>query len=263
MGGADPDNTPAPDARGRPVNRPAAQRPTPAAAPLPAPLSLLYPNVCPICTQRRPEAETGYCRTCRRALEFVPGTACSRCGGLLNTEHAECRECRDNPRRWQRAASAFVFEGLARSCIHRFKYHGDTVLAPLLARCGWQTWTKRHPDAAVDCLVPVPLHWFRRFTRGYNQAALICEELQQLSGLPILPVIKRQRWTSPQATLNRSHRQRNLRRAFTVIDPDAVAAKEVLLVDDVMTTGATLHECTKQLLKTRVKAVHVLTIARR
>jgi ComF family protein len=229
----------------------------------PFPLNLLYPAVCPVCVLREPQTDRPLCRLCNRTLEFVPGPACERCGGVLDTEHAECAECRDNPRRWQHAASAFVFCGLARHCVHRFKYHGDTTLAPFLAASAWQAWQRNNADVHLDCIAPVPLHWFRRFARGYNQAELICRELHQLNGIPTEPLLKRHRWTSPQANLSRSKRQKNLRNAFIIRPGQEAKDKHVLLVDDVMTTGATLHACTKQLLKAGVATVHVLTVARR
>ncbi len=228
-----------------------------------AALQLIYPPVCPVCRLGPPAAETPICAACRELINYIPGPVCAGCGGGLDTPYSQCRECQDNPRVWQRAAAALIFDGLARQCIHRFKYSGDTSLTPFLAAEAWRAWQRNCPDVRPDFLAPVPLHWLRRLLRGYNQAELICGELSRLSSLPIRPVLQRYRWTSPQASLSRTKRRENLRKAFRLRNGIKLEGKEILLVDDVMTTGSTLEECTRQLLRADAKAVHILIVARR
>ena len=225
-------------------------------------VGLAFPPICPVCRMAA-AAAAGVCDHCRAQLPYIPGPACRRCGGRLDTPQAECRDCADNPRRWERAASAFVFAGLARDCVHRFKYHGDVALVRFLAGAAWAAWQRGQPDGRAELIVPVPLHWCRALLRGYNQAELIAAELGRHSGWPLIPALCRRRWTPPQSRLSRAGRRENLRRAFAVTRPAAVHGRAVLLVDDVMTTGTTLDECTRRLLAAGAAAVHVLTVARR
>lgn len=226
-------------------------------------LDFLLPDNCPIC-RKQPGCDLGICDDCRRDVPFIFGTVCPKCGGPLMTDHSLCRECEDSPRLWWNvAASAFRFEGTARSVVHRFKYHGDVAVVPFIADSCLNAWKDRCGDTAIDCLAPVPLHWFRKFTRGYNQSDMICRELGRRMGVEICDALKRTRWTPPQAQLSRSKRTRNLSNAFAVRDNAAVAGKSIMLVDDVMTTGTTLNECARKLVKAGAKEVNVLTIARR
>ncbi len=226
-------------------------------------LRILYPDVCPLCRTQRPTEDTGVCRECHRELRYVHDPVCRSCGGPLLTDHAVCRECDSDPRPWTHAATGFCFEGLARNGIHRFKYSGDVSIVPLLAAQAWRSWQRLYPDLQIDFLAPVPLHWMRRLTRGYNQAELACIEINRLANIPVVNALKRCRWTSPQASLSKARRKKNLSKAFLVCDPDEIRDKHILLVDDVMTTGATLAECSKLLLKQGAATVHVLTLARR
>ena len=227
------------------------------------PVALLYPDVCPVCREEPPLDRGEPCRTCSRALPYVTPPVCGRCGSTLDTEYAECRECRDHPRQWHGAATAFAFDGLARECVHRFKYHGDTALTPLLARAAFNAWQDHGPTSDIDMLVPVPLHWLRRLRRGYNQAALLGHYLSLWLDRPLRPLLVRRRYTRPQASLSRTRRLKNLKRAFRTRRRASCDGARVLLVDDVMTTGATLEQCTRQLLDAGAAHVYVLTAARR
>jgi len=227
-----------------------------------ATLGLAFPPLCPVC-RARAAALGRVCADCQARLEYIPAPACRRCGGRLDTPHAECRECADNPRRWDRAAAGLVFAGLARACIHRLKYQGDVPLVRPLAGAAWAAWQRVHPDVRVDVIVPVPLHWRRALRRGYNQAELLAAEVRRHSGWPLVRALRRCRATPPQARLSRAARRLNPRHAFAVRHPAAIRERTVLLVDDVLTTGATLDECARQLLAAGAAAVHVLTIARR
>lgn len=230
---------------------------------LPNILRLIFPSICPLCQESGVESEP-ICKTCYSELNSIHGKICSKCGAPLLTDHSLCRECTDNPRIWwQSAASAFCFDGLARAAIHRFKYHGDVSLIPFLADASMTAWNTRYPDKQVDCVIPVPLHWLRKMTRGYNQAEMVCAEISRTHSIPLECGLKRVRWTSPQAHLSKSKRSRNLKNAFVVVNKEAICGKRVLLFDDVMTTGSTLNECSRRLVKAGATEVNILTIARR
>lgn len=224
---------------------------------------MVYPDICCICQAYPPEGDTRVCRRCRQGLPYIYEPICRSCGGPLASDFSLCHECDNNPRIWEHAATAFRFDGLARQCVHRLKYNGDIALTPFLAQSAWQAWHKLYPDVALDYICPVPLHWWRKFRRGYNQAEMLCLELARQSDIPHLPLLQRHRPTQPQANLSRARRLRNLSKAFRVRPKYDLKGKEILLVDDVMTTGSTLAECCKSLLKGGAAKVHILTIARR
>jgi ComF family protein len=121
-----------------------------------------------------------------------------------------------------------------------------------------------HPAfPAVDLLMPVPLHPVRLRQREYNQSLLLADRLNQRLGLPVsYRNLVRSRHTPAQTELSRSARVKNLRRAFTVLHPEAVAGKRILLVDDVLTTGTTVNECAKALRRAGSSDVYVCTLAR-
>ncbi|OVE77169.1 hypothetical protein BVX99_03345 [bacterium F16] len=227
-------------------------------------LNIVFPDMCPLCSERQPEDGKPICSTCFSDLSIIHGRTCTKCGGPLLTEHARCRECTDSPRVWwQSAVSAFCFDGLSREAVHRFKYHGDVSLIPFLSDACISAWNERCPDKTVDCIVPVPLHWLRKLRRGYNQSEMICTEISQALSAPMIRAVKRVRWTPPQAQLSKSKRQNNLKNAFLVSNQERIRGKSLLLVDDVMTTGSTLNECSRQLVKAGAAEVNILTIARR
>lgn len=230
---------------------------------LPGFRNFVYPDICPACRKLPTADELAICAACDRCMDYIHGRTCPKCGAELLTEHSICRECEGNPRNWEYAVSAFRFEGQLRHCLHRFKYNGDVALAPYLGESAWSAWKRRYPDVSVDCICPVPLHWFRRFTRGYNQSELVGQEIARAADLPIKLLLRRRRWTAPQAGLSRTKRRGNLSNAFEVRGDQDVADLTVLLIDDVMTTGSTLHECTRYLYKAGVAHVHILTVARR
>jgi ComF family protein len=156
-----------------------------------------------------------------------------------------------------RASAAGIYDGPLRSIIHAFKYDGRRSLAKPLARLV----RERHRDllADVDAAVPVPLHWVRRISRGFNQA----EDLARCLGLPVTRALKRVRSTAPQAELAGVARAANVRAAFAPTHAAAsLRGKVVLVVDDVVTTGATMEACALALCRCGVREVRTIAAAR-
>ncbi len=147
--------------------------------------------------------------------------------------------------------------------IQEFKFRDRRNLAgllgPLIARTFAESWDR----SAIDLIVPLPLHRSRKRARGFNQAALLASSLARLVALPCVEVaLARTRPTEPQVSLSDSERWRNVRNAFQCLKPDLVAGKRVLLVDDVMTTGATIRSASLALLEAGARRVSLLTVAR-
>lgn len=174
-----------------------------------------------------------------------------------------CGACVAFPRPYARARSALVYDDASRNLILAFK-HGDkiqltTSLVPLLERAGADLWD------GCEALIPVPLHWRRLLARRYNQSGLLAQGLAKMTGIPYLPdTLIRIHHTPPQGHKNARARHDNVHGVFRVKDKlaETIQDKKVVLIDDVMTTGATLEECTKTLLNAGARDVSVLTIAR-
>jgi len=191
---------------------------------------------------------------------------CSLCGHPVegDVRHAfVCGACRAARPAFDRARSAGRFAGLLREQIHRFKYGGALWLrrdmTDLLAGC----LGAQFDAGAVDVVVPVPLHPVRLRVRSYNQSALLAQELAARIGRRFDGrALVRTRVTETQTHLDAAHRRANILGAFSVVRPEWIAHRCVLVVDDVMTTGATLGECARALKKAGARTVWALTVAR-
>jgi ComF family protein len=152
------------------------------------------------------------------------------------------------------------YQGGVAEALQRFKYQGEIQLADLFGRF----WKKEYWEGfSVEAIIPVPLHLSRLRKRGFNQALVLGRILGRKMGKPVLMKgLKRIRNTIPQVQLDHSQREKNVRGAFVVGDPNEIKGKDLLLVDDVFTTGATVNECAKVLKKAGAGQVFVLTLAR-
>jgi ComF family protein len=214
--------------------------------------SLLYPARCSACDASCPE-EAAFCTVCEISLEPITD-ACARCGvPLAGTDRGVCIGCQVRPPPDLTARSRYLYGGSLAIAIRRCKY-GDR---PDIARSLGQFWREVPPTAAT-VVTPVPLHVRKLRRRGFNQSAL----LAMAAGLRIdVRALERVRDTPPQSGLKPEERRRNMAGAF-VARPDRVAGRNVLIVDDVLTTGATVEAAVHALLLAHAAEVHVLTLAR-
>lgn len=160
----------------------------------------------------------------------------------------------------QGVRAAARLSGPLRQAIHGFKYEGLRALTPVLGEILYDCWDAE--PWPVDVIVPVPLHPQRRRERGYNQSALLARELGRHTGLPVAEeTLQRITPTPPQVGLKATERAENVRGAFRCQN-DALAGMRVLLIDDVLTTGATMRACAEALLEGKVSAVWGLALAR-
>lgn len=211
------------------------------------------------------------CPGCWRDIDFITAPMCTCCGlpfdyapGDGGTEtDSLCAACIRQPPLFGRARSVMTYSDASRRFILAFKHADRTDAAP-----AWGAWLARAGTdliADADLAIPVPLHRHRLIARRYNQAALMAQELGRVAGLPVLvDGLVRTRATPSQGRMNRAQRERNVAGAFAV--PAARAARidnaRIVLVDDVMTTGATLTACIRPLLSAGAANVDVLTLAR-
>lgn len=200
------------------------------------------------------------------ALQFISDPFCEMCGFPFEFEVEKgslCTGCLSRPPPFEMARSALKYNDASRDMILGFKHadktHNVRAFVPWLTRAGAEML------AQADVIVPVPLHRRRLLLRRYNQAALIAGALSRESGVAHIPdCMTRVRATKSQGHLRAKERHINVKRAFAVSErhADAVRGKAVVLIDDVYTTGATVKECAKALLKAGAGRVFVLTLAR-
>lgn len=227
-------------------------------------LNILLPPRCLGC-ESLVEQPGDLCAVCWGKIHFITPPFCAICGAPLPYESEEeitCGSCISNPPRYERAVSVFVYDDASSKLITRYKYHDQTHATFSYAR--WMVRAAGELAAKADCIAPVPLHPWRLFTRRYNQAALLAHAISRICQTPYEPqLLKRIKRTSPQTGLARKDRLKNVKRAFTVASNKNIKGKSVLLVDDVMTTGATIQECSHVLKRAGAKQVFVATLARR
>jgi ComF family protein len=189
---------------------------------------------------------------------------CAACGTpFLNASPLDsaglCGLCRRGLTGFDAAFSFGEYDGELRRLIHLFKYEGVRDLAAPLARMLLRALPR---PCAFDVIVPMPLHWWRRWQRGFNQADLLARRLERPLGVPLVRALRRARGTAPQAGLTRAQRRANVAGSFRIRDGAAVAGRHILLIDDVMTTGATLSAAAAVLKRARARRVTAVTVAR-
>lgn len=228
-------------------------------------LDFLLPPVCIGC-DTPVDAPGRLCAACWPHVGFISAPLCACCGlpfELPAPPGTRCAGCIANPPPFATARAAARYGGPMRDLLLRFKHADRLDLAPSLARLMVQAGGDCL--AGADALVPVPLHWRRRLMRRYNQAAELARGIARLSGVPQWSdVLARGRATPPQGRLGRLARLRNVTGAFKV-PPAArarVAGRHLVLIDDVMTTGATAFACARALKAAGAARVDVLTVAR-
>ena len=220
-------------------------------------LGRAWPAHCLACGGRG-EAGRDLCAACHAGLPWLHA-ACPRCALPLPAPAEACGECLRNPPPLDAVHAAFIYAPPLDRLLPRFKFHGDLAAGCLLAALMCEATPRFPPDAAI---VPVPLHRERLRQRGYDQALELAKPLVAACALSLRDdLLLRARATAAQSRLHAGQRKRNLRNAFE-IDASAVMPPCVVLVDDVMTTGATLHAAAKALRKAGVARVEAWVCAR-
>ncbi|OGV48110.1 MAG: hypothetical protein A2X49_12940 [Lentisphaerae bacterium GWF2_52_8] len=229
---------------------------------LPPLLDCVFSFPCPACRERLPERRGTFCNECLAGLDFVSPPFCPGCGGSHDGVLKVCAKClKADTRPWSQAISVFNMTPAVSELVQKFKYNNNpemarpfgVLAANILKRSG----------LTPDFLVPTPLHWTRAWRRGFNQSSLLCEIISEELGVPVLYILKRTRRTRQQTRLNREERKKNLAGAFCVRGQTSIENRSILLLDDVMTTGATLSAAANALLAGGAREINVLALARR
>jgi ComF family protein len=226
-------------------------------------LEFFLPRLCLFCGAAvGEEAAAAVCPECEALIEWVESPLCTCCGRMFDSRDGAdhiCGDCQAEPPPFDRARAAALYDGPVAEAIKRFKFNRQMAFLPVM-----QLWLQRplcrELAAAADLLVPVPLHKRRLKSRGFNQALLLA---RAFSESPFSrEALVRTRHTVPQVELKPRERKANVKGAFAINDPALVKGKQVLLVDDLYTTGATVKECARILRRAGARRVEVLTVAR-
>jgi ComF family protein len=227
-------------------------------------LDIALPTLCVAC--REPVDGEGVCAECWSKLSFIEPPYCPRLGipfvydpgpDLLSMEAIA------NPPAYQRARAAVRYDEVARTLVHSLKYQDRTDLAPAMGR--WMARAGRELLGEADMVIPVPLHWRRAWHRRYNQSGALARAIERQSGVRLRgDLLQRVRPTEQQVGLSRPQRASNVQGAFKVSTDrqGEIAGRKVVLVDDVLTSGATVDACARALLRAKAAQVDVLVFAR-
>lgn len=227
----------------------------------------LYPSVCQICDSSRALAEHGLiCDSCREDVRAMVPPFCGRCGLPFAGEFSDtfkCSNCHEMNLKFDFAQSAVVANDLIREVIHRYKYNRELWFEPFLGELLLKAMRDRVKSMTWDALVPVPLYPVKLREREFNQSTRLSQWLGERLGLPVWDgCLKRVRSTPTQTALSRKKRVENVKGAFVACRPEDVASRSLIIVDDVLTTGATTSACAAALRKAGAARIGVWTVAR-
>ncbi|HLH90741.1 MAG TPA: ComF family protein [Xanthobacteraceae bacterium] len=227
-------------------------------------LDIALPTLCVAC--REPVDGEGVCAACWAKLSFIAPPYCPKLGIPFVYDPGPdmlSMEAIADPPAYARARAAVRYDEVARTLVHALKYQDRTDLAPIMGR--WMARAGRELLDGADMLIPVPLHWRRAWHRRYNQSGALARVIERASGVKLRgDLLARVRATEQQVGLSRAQRASNVQGAFEVSRErrGEVAGRRVIVIDDVLTSGATLDACARALLRAKVAQVDVLVFAR-
>jgi ComF family protein len=233
-------------------------------------LALFYPNVCQICREEKANAREGYvCANCwskRDGVHFIVAPYCKCCGLPFEGEITvtfECGNCREEHFHFRSARAAVKLSGLVQDVIHRYKYNQAVWFEPFLTDLLVRQAVPALATEPWDWIVPIPLHWIKLRARSFNQSLRLARALGKATRVPVkTSLLRRIDPTRTQTRLTRAERAENVKRAFHFRGRESLNGARIVLVDDVLTTGATANACAKLLMQNGASVVDVWTVAR-
>jgi len=233
-------------------------------------LALFYPNVCQICREEEARADEGYvCAQCwskRDGVQFIVPPYCTCCGLPFDGEITvtfECGNCREEEFHFRSARAAVKLSGLVQDVVHRYKYNQAAWFEPFLTDLLVRQATPTLSRERWDWIVPIPLHWMKLHSRSFNQSLRLARALSQATCIPVkTSLLRRTEPTRTQTRLTRAQRTENVKRAFNFCGRVPLKGDRIVLLDDVLTTGATANACAKLLMQNGASVVDVWTVAR-
>jgi ComF family protein len=229
-------------------------------------LQLVYPSTCFACGRAMSVEQAYFCADCRSALTTDPLPYCPRCAATVGPYvplPGGCNACRNQSFHFACAVRLGPYDGVLRQTILRLKHATGEGLAEMLGELWASHLEKRLRGLEADAIVPVPLHWWRRWTRGYNQSEVLARAIACHLGVPCQPRwLRRIRNTPRQVGQSTTARRENVRKAFAACAQKELRGKTILLVDDVLTTGSTANDAARALRAAGAARVVVAVLAR-
>ncbi len=227
-------------------------------------LELVFPGFCYLCDGVAQES-LPLCSECLDQIERIGTSRCAVCGKKLDggVPDRRCGDCIRHQPAFAQARAFAKYQDPMKSIIHRFKYSRGFYFLDWMADSLVRVYEREFNAERFDLIIPIPLHWVRVLKRGYNQALILARPLSGKLGIPIAPgALIRTRNTEPQAGLSAAKRKENLKNSFRVKSAKRIKGKNILLIDDVITTGTTINEAAKTLRKAGAEKVCALALAR-
>lgn len=223
-------------------------------------LDLLFPRICPVCNNIVSKYGADICPSCEKRLSFTGDSYCMRCGKPVEEDEEYCSDCKKRRHMYDEGRSVLIYDECSSKSIYRFKYNGKREYAAYYGRVIAGRLGGKITSWNADVIIPVPIHKSRLKKRGYNQAALIANELSKRVNIPVDGnVIYRKVATGAQKMLGAAERQNNLKKAF-IASGNVVKYKTALIVDDIYTTGATIDAVAACLKENGIQKVYFVTL---
>lgn len=217
-------------------------------------------NSCIFCGNEIFARENAICDSCEKDLPYVD-KICKICGQEIKDMGSLCLNCKKSPKKYyDRAFAPFRYEGKVVVSIHNLKYHNQKWLGDYLSKIMFD-YISQFDDVKFDLVIPIPLNEKRYKQRGYNQSRLLCNEFSRRGYIVDETSVIRTKNTQSQTNFTSTERQENMKNAFQVVSKENLKGKNILVVDDVYTTGATMNEMCETLHKAKVGHIYCLTLA--
>ncbi|MDE6250395.1 MAG: ComF family protein [Alphaproteobacteria bacterium] len=224
----------------------------------------VFPPSCPLCGERT-SVHGEFCAECWTMFDWIDGAKCSKCGYPFSSDwdadpNVLCPICASNKCELDLIRSACVYDNASRTAVLPFKHCGQIKYGYAMSRA--MIWALRDADIKPDVIMPVPLAWRRLFKRGYNQASILARPIARAYGVPMDTSSVHRKYRPDMGHKNARERAKNIHGVFHVVAPDKIRGKKILLIDDVMTTGATFSELRRVLMLSGAAAVYGVTFCR-
>jgi ComF family protein len=212
--------------------------------------------------------EQHLCKDCTKQIPCIHAACCPRCGATLGpyitaTPQEGCSACRGKSFYFDTLTFITYYNGVIKTLIHKFKYAKHKFLHHTLVNIVTTDDKLSEVVPHIDIIVPIPLHWLKKMHRGFNQSELLSAGIHKYTGKPLYTNnLRRIKNTVSQTQLSKTQRKANIQNAFFVNNPRMFKGKNILLVDDVLTTGVTASECSKKLKNAGAASVHVFILAK-
>lgn len=228
-------------------------------------ISLIFPRTCSLCKKNMPfPSEQNICDECLDNIPKLEGLICHKCSLPLPDGGATCSDCKTKKDIYfEVLKSPYTYSVQMKKLIKNLKYSRKTFLAKDLSAKLAEFIIKENIDKNTDIVVPVPMHWFKKWKRGYNQAELLARNVAKIINKPVYNALIRTKYTKPQFNLKKQERYKNLANMFDLNKKyiDIVKGKRIILIDDIATTCSTANQCAKVLKTLKCKTI-VVTLAR-